>query len=138
MSAQKEAMAHGVESKEKEEESRVEDAPSATAYVPSDQKVTKQMIFFSAYIALAGWIFNFDLGKYFLQDHIDQFRFQEEKKKKKKKGDIQTNSSLLQALAGRFCKWPRTKSHSGTARPKPMPRQASRPLCARRRRSSKA
>ncbi|KAK5207548.1 hypothetical protein LTR72_007196 [Exophiala xenobiotica] len=62
MSAQKEAMTHGVESKEKEGESRVEDAPSATAYVPSDQKVTKQMIFFSAYIALAGWIFNFDLG----------------------------------------------------------------------------
>lgn len=71
MSAHKEVMAHGVETHEKE--SRVEDTLSATAYVPSDQRATKQMIFFSAYIALAGWIFNFDLGKCFAPSHPDQF-----------------------------------------------------------------
>jgi hypothetical protein len=27
------------------------------------QKTTKFMVFFSLYIALAGWIYNFDLGK---------------------------------------------------------------------------
>lgn len=29
----------------------------------STQKATKQMLFFSLYIGLAGFIFNFDLGK---------------------------------------------------------------------------
>lgn len=42
-----------------------DDAGDDTMAVPAPaaaQKATKQMIFFSIYIALAGWIFNFDLG----------------------------------------------------------------------------
>ncbi len=31
--------------------------------LPPQQKTSRFMIFFSLYIALAGWIYNFDLGK---------------------------------------------------------------------------
>jgi hypothetical protein len=35
---------------------------SSPTHMHSQQTATKQMILFSAFIALAGWIFNFDLG----------------------------------------------------------------------------
>lgn len=31
---------------------------------PEQQRTTRFMVFFSLYIALAAWIYNFDLGKY--------------------------------------------------------------------------
>jgi hypothetical protein len=45
------------------EYSMEEASPTATAAL-SSQKTTKQMIFISLYVALAGWIFNFDLGQW--------------------------------------------------------------------------
>jgi hypothetical protein len=40
----------------------VENAVPARSSTPSSQKATKQMMFISLYVSLAGWIFNFDLG----------------------------------------------------------------------------
>lgn len=42
---------------------------SVPIHMHSQQKVTRQMILFSSFIALAGWIFNFDLGKPILSTH---------------------------------------------------------------------
>ncbi|KAJ9607335.1 hypothetical protein H2200_008408 [Cladophialophora chaetospira] len=43
-------------------ECSVHNPPHMQLSVSSSQKATKQMVFISLYVALAGWIFNFDLG----------------------------------------------------------------------------
>ena len=53
----------------------VEDLSSAALEPPSSQRTTKQMIWISLYVALAGWIFNFDLGEQNPYHSLPRVRF---------------------------------------------------------------